>query len=106
MRAYGAFGGWSGVSKNSLIATLIFVPSMALIVALHAIGFLFQPSFHPPYAPEIANTIQRWEISTLRDQIHAGRVKRVAIYQDCSSVEVLGARARLREQLDRRAPSR
>jgi len=60
-----------------------------LIVALHAIGFLFQPSFHPPYAPEIANTIQRWEISTLRDQIHAGRVKRVAIYQDCSSVEVL-----------------
>ena len=86
---------------------------MALIVALlpyHAMGFLFQPSFHPPYAPEIANTIQRWEISTLRDQIHAGRVKRVAIYQDCSSVEVLGARraprARLRKQLDRRAPSR
>ena len=77
---------------------------MAVIVALHAIGFLVQPSFHPPYAPEIANTIQRWEISTLRDQIHAGRVKRVAIYQDCSSVEVLGAR--LREQLDRRAPSR
>ena len=85
---------------------------MALAAALlpcHAMGFLLPPSFHPPYAPEIANTIQRWEISTLRDQIHAGRVKRVAIYQDCSSVEVLGARraprARLRKQLDRRAPS-
>lgn len=91
----------------------VFSMRMALIVALlpyHAMGFLFRPSFHPPYAPEIANTIQRWEISTLRDQIHAGRVKRVAIYQDCSSVEVLGARraprARLRKQLDRRTPSR
>ena len=103
MRANGAFDGWTGVSNFSTDCIADF-PSMALIVALHAIGFLFQPSFHPPYAPEIANTIQRWEISTLRDQIHAGRVKRVAIYQDCSSVEVLGAR--LREQLDRRAPSR
>ena len=87
-------------------------PTMALAAALlpcYAMGFLLPPSFHPPYAPEIANTIQRWEISTLRDQIHAGSVKRVAIYQDCSSVEVLGARrarARLRKQLDRRASSR
>jgi len=46
-------------------------------------------SFHPYYTQPIANSIQRWDISTLRKQIHAGHVRRVAIYQDSSIVEVL-----------------
>lgn len=54
-------------------------------------GVLTPPQqFHPTfYSPSVAASIQRWGVSTLREQIHAGHVTKAAFYMDSSAVEVL-----------------
>jgi hypothetical protein len=51
------------------------------------------PALLPPsgvhYSPPIANTIQKWGVSTLREQIQLQHVAKVAFYADSRSVEVL-----------------
>ena len=45
--------------------------------------------FHPYYPEPVARSIQRWEISTLREQIKAHHVKHVAFHANQRAVEVL-----------------
>ena len=71
---------WTVISDTTL-GLMGLLPLLASVLPLG--------SFHPYYTQPIANSIQRWDISTLRKQIHAGHVRRVAIYQDSSIVEVL-----------------
>lgn len=54
-------------------------------VLLGAVG-LHHPTF---YSPPVANSIQKWGISTLREQINQHRVVKVAFYSDQNAVEVL-----------------
>lgn len=62
---------------------------LLLVLTATAAGLVPSSDFHPHYSPPIAHSIQRWGISTLREQIHAGHIAKVAIYDDGSSVEVL-----------------
>ena len=64
---------------------------LVLFIALPSLchGFLLPASWHPYYPPPVASSIQRWDCSTLREQIKAGRIARAGIYQDETSVEVL-----------------
>jgi hypothetical protein len=49
---------------------------------------LVQPKL-PTYPPELQRSIQPWGVSTLREQIKAHHVQRVAIHEDETAVEVL-----------------
>lgn len=72
-------------------SALIRVLALLLLSAPLCSSFLLQqpPSYHPSYSPAISAAIQQWDEGTLREQIHAHHVEKVAIYADGMSAEVL-----------------
>ena len=56
----------------------------AVLLVVHGVAAL-----HPPYTPAVSQSIQKWDVSTLRQQIHEQHVARVAIHSDETAVEVL-----------------
>jgi len=46
-------------------------------------------AFHPHYSAPIQNSIQKWDLPVLREQIRQHHVAKVAFYQDERMVEVL-----------------
>jgi len=68
-----------------------FSLALLLLSAPLCSSFLLQqpPPYHPSYSPAISAAIQQWDEGTLRQQIHAHHVEKVAIYADGMSAEVL-----------------
>ena len=46
-------------------------------------------AFQPPYPPAIAASVQPWGITTLKEQVRAHHVAKVAFHSDASAIEVL-----------------
>ena len=93
--ANGRHMGGSTVGLGKLArATLCHPPSPHLMVhfALFSLGLapLYLPTLLQPSQEALLHrSIQTWGISTLRKQIHARHVAKVAFYADESAVEVL-----------------
>lgn len=59
------------------------------VASLFATSFGFPPTFQLSYPVAIERSIQHWDASTLRNQILAQHVSKIAFHHDAMAVEVL-----------------